>query len=128
MVDWIKPEGVAAPLGNYSHVVRHGPGRRLVISGQVGVTPDGTIVEGLEAQMRQAMLNFVACVKAGGMEIGDIVKIVTLCVPEGEVALARTVRGEVFGDHKPASTWIEAVKLANPALLFEIEGEAFRED
>lgn len=128
MVDWIQPEGVAPPLGNYTHVVRHGPGRRLVISGQVGVTPDGKIVEGLEGQMRQAMVNFLNCLKAGGMELGDLVKIVTLCVPEGEVAMGRKVRGEVFGDHKPASTWIEGIKLANPALLFEIEGEAIRED
>ncbi|MEO1686420.1 MAG: RidA family protein [Pseudomonadota bacterium] len=128
MVDWIEPQGVAAPLGNYTHVVRHGPGRRLIISGQVGVTPDGEIAEGLEDQMRWAMKNLVACLKAGGMEVGDLVKIVTLCVPEGQVATGRMVRAEVLGEHKPASTWIEGVKLANPALLFEIEGEAVRED
>lgn len=128
MVDHINPTDVAAPLGNYTHVIRHGAGTRVIISGQVGVAPDGAILEGLEAQMRQAHLNLLNCLKAAGMGPEHLVKIVSLCVPKGEVAVGRKVRGEVLGTHKPASTWIEGVGLASPALLFEIEGEALRED
>lgn len=128
MVDRMNPEGVAPPLGNYSHVMRHGAGTRAVISGQVGVAPDGAILEGLEAQMRQAHRNLLACLEAAGMGPEHIVKITSFCVPTGEVALGRKVRGEILGDHKPASTWLEGIGLANPALLFEIEAEAIRED
>jgi len=52
-MDRMNPDDVPAPLGNYSHVIRHGAGTRIVISGQVGVAPDGAILDGLEAQMRQ---------------------------------------------------------------------------
>ena len=127
-MDRTNPEGVAAPLGNYTHVIRHGAGTRVVISGQVGVAPDGSILEGLEAQMRQAHENLLNCLRSAGLGPEHLVKITSFCVPTGEVALGRKVRGEVLGEARPASTWLENVGLANPALLFEIEGEAIRED
>ena len=44
------PSGIAAPQSRYSNGVVHSlSGRRLVIAGQVGVKPDGSLAEGLEA-------------------------------------------------------------------------------
>ncbi|MFO7855285.1 MAG: RidA family protein [Paracoccaceae bacterium] len=127
-MDRMNPDDVPAPLGNYSHVVRHGAGTRVVISGQVGVARDGAILDGLEAQMRQAHQNLLGCLQAAGMGPEHIVKMTSYCVPAGQVAVGRKIRGEILGDHKPASTWIENIGLANPDLLFEVEAEAIRED
>ncbi|MFX6246449.1 Rid family hydrolase, partial [Acinetobacter baumannii] len=76
---------------------RHGAihkltGRRLIISGQVAARPDGTVAEGLEAQFEQAFDNLIAVVKAGGMEIKDLVKIVTLVAVPDAIAAFRDVR------------------------------------
>jgi enamine deaminase RidA (YjgF/YER057c/UK114 family) len=44
------PDTVAAPFGTYSHAVEVPAGSRLLyISGEVGVLPDGSVPEGIEA-------------------------------------------------------------------------------
>ena len=45
------PASVAAPFGPYSHAVEVPEGSRLLyISGEVGVLPDGSVPEMIEAQ------------------------------------------------------------------------------
>ena len=45
------PASVAAPFGPYSHAVEVPEGSRLLyISGEVGVLPDGTVPDNIEAQ------------------------------------------------------------------------------
>jgi enamine deaminase RidA (YjgF/YER057c/UK114 family) len=128
MPQFRNPDSVAPPGGNYHHAASHGPGRRLLISGQVGVAPDGRMAEGLEAQMRQSLANIVAILEAEGFAVTDVVKMTAFCVPENGVSAFRAIRGEIFGDHKPASTWLQVAGLASPDWLFEVEAEAVRED
>lgn len=128
MPEFSNPDTIAPPGGNYHHVVTHGPGRRMVISGQVGVTPDGGMAEGLEGQMRQALENLVACLESQGFTADDIVKMTAFCVPPNGVRMFRDIRGEVLGGRKPASTWLQVAGLAGPQWLFEVEAEAVRED
>ncbi len=128
MVKRLNPAGAPKPASNYSQAVVHGPGRRMVISGQIGVRPDGTVVDGLEGQMRQAMANLRAVLAAGGFGPEDVVKLTSFCVPKGEVAMFRAIRDEALEGHAPAATWIEVTGLATDKLLFEVEAEAVRED
>src|SRR5881396_7602 len=57
-MDFINPSSITAPASNYSQGVRVPigsaamPTRRLIISGQIGMTKDGKVVEGMEAQLR----------------------------------------------------------------------------
>lgn len=45
------PGTIAAPFGPYSHAVEVPEGSRLLyISGEVGVLPDGTVPDGIDAQ------------------------------------------------------------------------------
>ena len=47
MLRFFNPAAVAAPASNYSHGVEHAAGaRRLLVSGQVGVRPDGSLADG----------------------------------------------------------------------------------
>jgi hypothetical protein len=65
----INPGDIAKPVSNYAQGVLHGAGaQRLVISGQVGVRPDGSIEEGLEAQLARAWSNVFGVLKAAGFE------------------------------------------------------------
>jgi 2-iminobutanoate/2-iminopropanoate deaminase len=126
---FFNPRRIAQPASRYSHGVVHSArARRLVISGQVGLRPDGTIPAGLEEQMEIAWDNMIEILREGGMTVADLVKIVTFVTVPGSVALARRVRQKKLGQHAPASTYLEVAGLASPDFLFEVEGEAVSED
>jgi enamine deaminase RidA (YjgF/YER057c/UK114 family) len=130
MPTFFNPATAPAPASSYSQGVVHAPGgggRRLIVSGQIGVRLDGSIAEGLEAQMEVAWDNLVAVVRAAGMDVADIVKVTTFVTAPNAVALARAVRRRKLGDHAPASTYLQVAGLASPDFLFEVEAEAIRE-
>ena len=128
MPTFLTPSSIARPQSRYSHGVVHGfSGRRLVIAGQVGVKPDGSLAQGLEAQMEQAWENLLAVVADAGMEPKDLIKITAFATVHGSIMLHRAVRDRMLSDHVPASTYLEVEGLARPEFLFEVEGEAVRE-
>jgi enamine deaminase RidA (YjgF/YER057c/UK114 family) len=129
MPHFFNPDTIVAPASRYSQgALCDARARRLIISGQIGVRPDGSVAEGLEAQMEVAWDNLEAVLAGAGMTVHDLVKITGFCVPPGSVATFRTVRDRRLKGHAPACTYIEAVGLASPIFLFEIEGEALREE
>ncbi len=128
MPTFFDPPTIHAPAPSYRHGAIHKlTGRRLIISGQVAARPDGTVAEGLEAQFEQAFDNLIAVVKAGGMEIKDLVKIVTLVAVPDAIAAFRDVRARKLGDHVCAATYIQVAGLARAEFLVEIEGEAVQD-
>src|SRR5439155_18201734 len=83
------PDTVAKPFGLYSHAVEVPEGSRLLyISGEVGVLPDGTVPEGIEAQAEACWRNIIAILAVAGMGVGDQVKITTYLVRPEDVAAA----------------------------------------
>ncbi|HEY8564780.1 MAG TPA: RidA family protein [Beijerinckiaceae bacterium] len=123
------PSGIAPPASHYAHGVEHRlSGRRLVISGQVGLRSDGTLAEGLRAQLETAFDNLVAVLAAAGMAPENLVKVTGFVTVPGSVALWREVREAKLGLHAPAATYLEVAGLARPDWLAEIEGEAVQED
>jgi 2-iminobutanoate/2-iminopropanoate deaminase len=128
MPTFFDPPTVHAPAPSYHHGALHSlSGRRLVISGQVAVRPDGTIVEGLEAQIAQCFDNLIGVIEGGGMTVGNLVKIVTLVTVPDAIATFRAVRARKLGDHVCAATYIQVAGLARPELMVEIEGEAVQD-
>lgn len=129
MPRFFNPEAVQAPASNYSHGASHAlSGRRLVISGQIGIDREGRIAEGLEAQFDQAFENLLAVLRADGMEIRHLVKITAFCTQPGAVGIFRAAREKALQGHAPATTYLQVSGLASPALLVEIEGEAVADD
>jgi enamine deaminase RidA (YjgF/YER057c/UK114 family) len=93
------PGTVAAPFGPYSHAVEVPEGSRLLyISGEVGVLPDGTVPEGIEAQAEACWRNIIAILADAGMGVGNLVKITTYLVRPEDVAAAGAARAKHFGD------------------------------
>jgi enamine deaminase RidA (YjgF/YER057c/UK114 family) len=123
------PPAVHPPAGRYSHATVHplGPGlKRLVMSGQVGVKPDGEIAGDLGAQIEQAWDNLLAVLASEGMGPADLVKI-TFFITDGSpeaLKLSREIRARKLGDLAPSSTFLVVAGLAGPDLKVEIEGEA----
>lgn len=127
MATFINPGSIAAPASQYSHGVVHDlPGRRLVVSGQLGIRPDGSIPEKLEEQIEVAWDNLIAVLVESGFTIGDIVKLTAFCTVPNSSAIVREVRARRLGGHAPAATFLQVAGLASDKFLFEIEGEAVR--
>ncbi|WP_420406342.1 RidA family protein [Nisaea sp.] len=124
-MEFTNPEGVATPASHYSQLVTvPANARRAIASGQIGVSPDGSLREGLEAQMEQAFDNLFKVFAAAGMKKTDIVKIVFYSTVPGSVATFRAMRDRLFEGHAPACTYLEIAQLATPGMLCEVEGEA----
>ena len=122
---FLNPTAMAAPASRYSHGVEHGlAGRRLLVSGQVGVFPGGQLPGRLEYQLVVAFENLFSVLADAGMEPSDLVKITCFCTVAGGVATFREVRGRLLGDHAPTCTYLEVLGLASPEMLVEIEAEA----
>ena len=119
------PDTVAKPFGPYSHAVEVPEGSRLLyISGEVGVLPDGTVPETIEAQAEACWRNIIAILADAGMGIDDLVKITTYLVRPEDVAAAGAARAKHFGDARPGSATIIVKALVNPSFLIEIEAVA----
>ncbi|MFI4988414.1 MAG: RidA family protein [Alphaproteobacteria bacterium] len=121
----LNPAAIAKPAGRYSQAVEVPPNARLLyIAGQVGVTPDGTTLEGFAAQADQAWRNLIAVLEAAGMGASDLVRVNYYLTDAANVALARTVRDRYIKDPPPAATLAIISALASPAWLFEVEAVA----
>jgi enamine deaminase RidA (YjgF/YER057c/UK114 family) len=119
------PKAVAAPFSRYSHGVETPDNARwLHISGQVGVAPDGKVLDGAEAQIEQAWRNVLSVLKAAGMGPRDLVKVTTFLTDRADLATARAVRERMLEGAEPASTLIFVAGLASPDWLVEIEAIA----
>ncbi len=118
------PPAVRAPTG-YTHAIQiTGDARRLIISGQVGVAPDGSVPSSGEGQIAQAFANLRAVLSANGMGIENIVKTTTFLTDRGLLDVFRAARKAVFAEHVPASTLLFVAGLADPQWMVEIEAEA----
>jgi len=124
----INPDDVVKPASNYAQGVIHSAvAERIVISGQLGLRPDGTLEEGLEAQMERAWSNIFGVMAAGGFARENLLRATIYVTLPGQVALYRKVRDKMLAGHLCAATYIEITALAAPESLVEIEAEAIKE-
>ena len=129
MTKFLNPSGVVKPFSKYSQVaMTPGNYRWVHISGQVGATPEGKLVEGFEEQARQTWHNIIGCLDAADMDVGDIVKVTHYITRASDVAASREIRDEMLDGQTPTSTLVVVAALAHPALLVEIEVIAARPD
>ena len=118
------PSTVRAPTG-YSHSISiRNPERRVVISGQVGVTLDGSVPEDADGQIRQAFANLKAVLEANDMTPANIVKTTVFLTDRALLEPYRAARASVLTGEPPASTLLFVAGLADPRWVVEIEAEA----
>lgn len=111
---------MSKPVGPYTPAIRSG--NTLYMSGQLGLS-NGALVEGLDAQVRQAVANLEALVAAEGGTLNNIVKTTVLLDNIDDYAAMNTAYTESFGDHRPARAAfaVDALPLGG---LVEIEAIA----
>ena len=119
------PASPPPALGANAHVVRTG-GERLIVTGQIGIRPDGTLERGLRAQLDRAFANLISVCKLAGFKTADLVKISVMVTEPGRVLLFREVRDKALAGHRCPSSYVQVACLSSPTLLCEIEAEAVK--
>ena len=108
----------------FSRAVRAGDA--VFVSGTTAVEDDGSLVGKGDAyaQAAQALRNIEAALRQAGASLADVTRtrIYVVSIADWE-AVARAHR-EAFGAVRPASTLVEASRLADPDALVEIEADA----
>src|SRR5215208_4523222 len=127
MKEFRNPQDVHQPVGSYSHQIEiRGNERLLVISGQVGMTEDGTIPEDPFEQIDLAFENIFRNLRAANMEGKDIIKLTYYLVGEMDTTRRREVTLSKLQGHQPCSTLLYVAALASPMFRVEIDAWASR--
>ena len=116
------------PVVGYSRAVRVGP--HVHVSGTTATDEQGAIVGRGDPyqQTRQTLHNVVRALERLGARAEHVVRTriyVTDIDRWQEVARAH---GELFGEIRPATAMVEVKRLIDPAMLVEIEADAYVPD
>ena len=100
-------------------------GRWIVTSGQVGLDPaTGALVPGgVAAETERAIQNLTAVLRAGGADLGHVVKTTVFMADMGEFGAMNDVYAAAFPDPKPARSTVAVRGLPRDARV-EIEAWA----
>jgi len=121
---FLNPVAIHKPRG-WTHVVTAAAGTTVYVSGQIGMTPEGKVLEGLDAQAQQAYANLKAALAAAGATPADVVKETIFLVQwdfaPDKLESLRRAREPLFGERYPASTLLGVQALGRREYLVEVE-------
>jgi len=108
-----------AAIGPYSRAVK--VGNVVYTSGQIGLDPaTGNLVEGFEAQVRQAFANLDQVARAAGGSLANVVKFTLFLTDLGQFGVANQIMGELVPQPYPARSTVGVASLPKGA-AFEVE-------
>jgi len=125
MNETITAHGAPEALGPYCHAKRSG--NTLYLSGQLGLDPKTGALSpgGIEAQVRQGLLNLGIVLQSAGLSYRDVVKTTIYLTNIDDFAAMNDVYASIFPSDPPARTCIQVAALPKGG-LFEIDAIAVR--
>jgi enamine deaminase RidA (YjgF/YER057c/UK114 family) len=95
-----------------------------LLSGQIGLKPDGSTAGDTPDQIRQCFDNIANMLAAAGLGWDDVVFLRFYLTDTEDIAAMRSIRNDVLGSRKIPSTLLVISALARPDLKVEIEAVA----
>jgi 2-iminobutanoate/2-iminopropanoate deaminase len=125
MREYRNPPNIHAPVAGYTHQIEvKGSERLLALSGQVGMTEDGTVPVDPVEQLEIALENVSRNLQAAKMNVHDILKLTFYLVGEMDAARRRELIAAKLEGHKPCMTVLFVSSLASPVYKVEIDAWA----
>jgi enamine deaminase RidA (YjgF/YER057c/UK114 family) len=125
------PEGLARPLGQYSHVTRVKASEYIFIAGQVSADKDGKLVgpDDFDAQCVQTFANIETALKSAGAGWGNVVQFYTFMVHSQDIPKFMKYRLREFpkmfaGGAYPPNTLLMIDRLVKEEFLIEVQATA----
>jgi enamine deaminase RidA (YjgF/YER057c/UK114 family) len=125
----LNPATIRAPFAQYSHAVHvTTPGRMVFASGQLGIAPDDTVPEDVEAQAVLCFENIKAILAEAGMTLDDVVRFTAYVTDRSYFPIYGAVRGRYVEGNAFASTLVIVSGFTRPEFKIEVEVTAVREN
>ncbi|MGA8942987.1 MAG: RidA family protein [Thermoactinomyces sp.] len=126
MLKRIQTNDAPQAIGPYSQAVE--VGELVFTSGQIPMTPQGTLVTGgIEEQTHQVMKNVQAVLHAAGSDLNHVIKTTIFLKDLDLFSQVNEIYGRYFSEHQPARSCIEVSRLPKEALI-EIEAIATKKN
>ena len=119
----IHTEKAPAAIGPYSQAID--VGEMIFTSGQIPVTPDGSVSDDISEQTRQALLNLKAVVEAGGSSFDKVIKTTVFITDMAQFGAINAVYSEFFTEPYPARSCVQVAALPK-GVSIEIEAVALK--
>ncbi len=113
------------PVVGYARAVRVGP--HVHVSGTTATDAEGRLVGAgdAHAQTVQILANIEAALAAAGARMEHVVRTRIYVTDIGAWEAVGRAHGAVFATIRPATSMVEVSRLIDPAMLVEIEAEAY---
>ena len=123
----LTPPSIAPPFSAYSHGVSIPAGARIVrTSGQLALSAEGDVPDGVEAQAALCFANIEAILAEAGMTKNDVVHLSAFVTRREDMRGYMAARDEWLGRTRapPASTLVIVSGFTRPEFLVEVEAMA----
>ncbi len=127
----LNPDGLAKPLGQYSHLTRVKASEYVFIAGQLAVDKDGKVVgaDDFDAQCVQSFANIEVALKSVGAGWGNVVQFVTYLVHSQDIPKFMRYRLREFpkmfpNGAYPPNTLLMVDRLVQEPFLIEVQATA----
>jgi 2-iminobutanoate/2-iminopropanoate deaminase len=97
----------------------------IFVSGQIGLNAEGQLLEGIEAQTKQALENLVKVLEAAKSDMSKVVKVNIYVTDVNDFETVNKIYATYFSKPYPARTFIQIAKIPKNALI-EIEATAHK--
>ena len=119
----VKPENAPPAVGPYSQgIIANG---FVYTSGQLPLTLDGNMPEGIEAQARQSLDNVKAVLEAAGSGLDKVVKVTIFMQDLNDFSKVNEIYATYFTGDAPARSCVQVARIPRDALI-EIEAIAVK--